>query len=334
MLSDHKGIMNKTISQLQSYEFNKLSKFITYIIDKNPFDPDDEKQKYLSWVEQCCINFPILYLASIYLYIYAKNKGCNTFLFASRDCCLFYKVFKCMFPHINSHYFNCSRNMFEVAITNKNKAFKNYVESLVTDIDKTIFIDIHGTGQRMISYFEKEFKKVPYCFLLSARFSNYDKFPKMIQRYIDKDRLVTLVFNAHGSPIEMLNYDTVGTLQNYDEDDGPIRDKLEYDINLIKPYHECIEYATKHMKALNHSEITNRYKLDVVQKLIKKIFHDILSDLPVIAKNFHHIGRHAKKGNSTPLKYTKRVPVDNSKVKVNDQGFRIIRRTDAKAIRH
>ena len=330
MSIDHKSIMNKTISQLQSYEFNKLSKFIEYVSQRNFYDYQKEKLKHIMWQEQCCINFPILYLASIYLYIYANNKGCDTLLFASRDCCLFYKVFKCMFPHANSHYFDCSRNMFEISITRKNKPFRNYIESIVQDIDKTIFIDIHGTGQRVITYFDKEFNKVPYCFLLSARFSSYDKFPKMIQKYINKHRLITLVFNAHGSPIEMLNYDMIGTLQNYDDDDGPIRDKPEYDIDLVRPYHECIDYATNHMKSLNHAEVASKYKLETLQKLIKKIFHDILDDLPAISKHIHHLGRHAKNGIVRPLKYTKGKPyVDN----FNDNGLKIIRRMDAKAIR-
>jgi hypothetical protein len=325
MVLDHKLIIDRTIEQLRDYDFNKLSEFINYIANKNPYNSHGDKLKYSLWQEQSYINFPILYLASIYLYIHAKNKGCTTLLFASRDCSLFYKVFKSMFPHVNSHYFNCSRNMFEIAITRTHKPFKKYIESIVDDIDKTMFIDIHGTGQRMISYFNKEFEKVPHCFLVSARFSSYEKFPKMIQKYIDKGRLVALVFNAHGSPIEMLNYDTIGTLQGYDEEEGAIRDELEYDIELVKPYHECIEYATNHMKSLNYHDITNKYRLETLQKLIKKLFKDILSDLPAIAKHISHVGRHAKENTHIPLTFTKSKSNKDGK---NDKTLTIIRRTN------
>jgi len=188
--------------------------------------------------------------------------------------------------------------MFEVAIAKRNKHFKKYVNSLVKNPQETIFIDIHGTGQRMVSYFEKEYHSVPYCFLLSTRYSSYEKFPSSVQKYIRGGRLVTLVFSAHGSPIEMLNYDTVGTLQTYNEK-GPIRDKPEYDINLIQPYHDCMEYIVDHVKPVDHSDLIDKYDIETLQKLIQKLFKCILSDLPIIAKEFHHIGRHAKTSGTT-----------------------------------
>lgn len=300
MLLDHKTIIDNTITQLKKYNLDKLSDFIDYIVNKNPHDAVTQKKEHVMWNEQCSVNFPVLYIASICLYIYSIKKHCKTFLFATRDCCQFYKVFKSLFPDADAHYFNCSRNMFEVAIAKKNKYFKKYVNSLVKNPTETVFIDIHGTGQRMISYFEKEFHAVPYCFLLSARYSGYEKFPSSVQKYIRSGKLVSLVFSAHGSPIEMLNYDTIGTLQTYN-DKGPVRDKPEYDIALVKPYHDCIEYIVDHVKPINHSELIEKYDIETLQKLVQKLFKCILSDLPIIAKEFHHIGRHAKTNHVTKI---------------------------------
>jgi hypothetical protein len=307
MLLDHKTVIDNTITQLKKFNLDKLSDFVDHIINKNPHDYVTHKNKHTMWNEQCSVNFPVLYIASICLYIYSIKKHCNTFLFASRDCCQFYKVFKALFPDAKSYYFNCSRNMFEMAIAKRNKHFKKYVNSIVKNPQETIFIDIHGTGQRMISYFEKEYHSVPYCFLLSTRYSNYEKFPSSVQKYIRTSRLVTLVFSAHGSPIEMLNYDTIGTLQSYNEK-GPVRDKPEYDVNLIQPYHDCMEYIVDHVKPLDSVDLVEKYDIETLQKLIQKLFKCILSDLPIIAKEFHHIGRHAKTSGTTIIVRVSKVP--------------------------
>src|SRR5205807_489773 len=109
------------------------------------------------------------------------------------------------------------------------------------NIDRTIYVDVHGTGKRIFAYCEKKYNKVPHCFLLSATYSKYSKFPSFCKSFWKKDKLTSLVFNARGSPCESLNYDKIGTLQNY-TNYGPIRDKLEYNIDLITPYHDCINY--------------------------------------------------------------------------------------------
>jgi hypothetical protein len=176
------------------------------------------------WEEQTGINFPVLYVASIYLYYYAKTKGCDTFLFATRDCCHWHRIFKKLFPKMNTHYFNCSRNMFEQAYTEHNNHFRRYVRSLMkTTPEKVIYIDIHGTCQRVITYFSKEFNIIPQCFLLSSSYRMYTQFPKICQNAYNLGKLLNIVFDARGTPIEMLNFDVIGTLQNY-EKQGPIRD--------------------------------------------------------------------------------------------------------------
>ena len=157
MIVRTKLIKNNTKNQIK--DSNKIDKrwdplldIINAINEECPYNKDNG-YKYVMWNEQANINFPILYLASIYLYIYAKQKGCTTFLFATRDCSHWHKIFKKMFPHTNVHYFNCSRVMLEKATKNGNEDYNEYVKSLVDDVEKTIYIDLHGTGKRIFSYF-------------------------------------------------------------------------------------------------------------------------------------------------------------------------------------
>ena len=269
------------IGYLQEIGMNDLVKYIENINRKSPKDIE----KSIMWKEQCFINFPILYLASLYLYDYAKSINCTTFLFATRDCCHWYNIFHHLYPRENAHYFHCSRNMFENGINNP--SFKTYVKSITKNIEMTIFIDVHGTGRRMFEYFSVEFGKVPYCFLLSATYKDYDKFPIISQKYYQSGKLITLVFGSRGSPIEMLNYDTIGTLQNYNLK-GPVRDKLEYDKNLIQIYHDCIE--TLLFKIPTPATI----KRDKLHVAIKKMFDGILKETPIISKYITHMTSHKK----------------------------------------
>lgn len=275
-------------------EKRKLNHFIKKALKSNPYNKKKEETGYKMWKEQCKINFPILYLSSIYLYEYGRERGCNNYLFATRDCCHFYKIFKELYPEVSSTYFHCSRNMFENATENKNEVYKSYVREQIKDkISKTVFIDIHGTGKRMFAYFEKEFDKVPYCFLLSATFNNFEQFPSISRYYYKKNKIYNLMFDTRGSPIEMLNYDNIGTLHNFCEE-GPIRDKLEYDLELIKPYHECINYFVDLMEPIN-SNIDCRYKLRQIKQEIKDYF-GILKKTELILSNYiRHIGKHKKK---------------------------------------
>lgn len=312
MVINHDVIYTEILHNIetsQNINLNLLIQIIKNTINNNPYgnnfnnsnnnntsSSSSIKTKSLMWLEQSIINFPLLYLASIYLYIYANKKGCNTFLFATRDCCHWYKIFTALFPNTNSHYFNCSRNMFEKATNNTNIEFKNYIKSIVQNVDKTIFIDIHGTGKRMVRYFSNEFDDIPYCFLLSATFSSYSDFPYDVQEQISKEKLINLVFDTAGSPIEMLNYDNIGTLVDYVSFIGPVREPLEYNKRLILPYHECINYIIKQITPLNYQidKQTRNFSSKELHSLIDKIFSVIKYDKPILSQYIKHMGKHKK----------------------------------------
>jgi len=273
--------------------------------DANPYNPKSESNKInkvlnysLMWEEQTGINFPMMYVASIYLFFYAQMKGCDTFLFATRDCCHWHRIFKKLFPQTNSYYFHCSRNMFDRGYTDHNPYFKKYVQSLIkTSPDKVIYIDIHGTCQRVLNYFSKEFNAIPYCFLLSSSFRMYPQFPKICQRAHDAGKLVNIVFDARGTPIEMLNFDVIGTIQNFNKN-GPVRDAPEYSVNRLEPYHICIQYLLNQMKPWDSvlpKSVKKKqpiFDFEELALLIRRIYRVIQDNKPILNNYIKHPGKH------------------------------------------
>lgn len=292
---DHANLVSDVLNFLKSGKMDKF-KDLRELIEKtslnNPYDPGKQSNYYLMWLEQCAINFPVLYLASIYLYVYANKRGINTFLFATRDCCHWVKIFKKLFPEANAHYFHCSRNMFELATTKKHNDYNRYVRSIVgKNLDENIFIDVHGTGKRAFAYFEKEFGQVPHCLLLSATCRYYQDFPPISRDYAKKNKLVNLIFDARGTPIEMLNYDIIGTMQNYGSN-GPIRDQLEYEMGHLEAYHTCIDHMTSQLSDLTST--IKKYDLDELYQVIKKIYKVIQDNKPALAEYINHPSKHVK----------------------------------------
>lgn len=287
MLSDHDSIKKNTLHCLEKTNLTQnLAAFIKYIESKNP-DHKDKTYKIM-WQEQCYINFPILYLASISLYLYAKKNGCNTFLFATRDGCHWHKIFKKMFPNEKVHYFHTSRKMFESAVKSHNKYYKEYVKSLVGhNIEKTVYIDIHGKGARCFSYFQKEFNVVPYIYMLSGSIHSYSDYPLITQKNYYKGKFTNVVFDTNGSPIEMLNYDLVGSLIGYDKN-GQIREKIEYDKKLIQHYHKCIELIISKIKPLDGDLLIEKYNQTNLYHLVNKLYNVIKTTKPFVSKYIKH----------------------------------------------
>ncbi len=309
---DHQSAIMEILSDLEvSGHWKGLISAIVQLDDKNPYpksSKSDQVNPYLMWKEQCGINFPLLYLASIYLYIYAQKHNCHTFLFATRDCCHWYRIFKKMFPDSNVRYLHCSRNMFGRAFRQQHPDYTSYIISTIngddeTNIDlfyenleKTVFVDLHGTGQHMFSLFRKRFDTTPYCFLLSTGCKSYKDFPTVAKKVIrnDEDHVISLVFDVNGGPIEMLNYDTCGTMQDYSAELGPIRDPIEYPLATVEPYHQCMKFIVGHLVGLETDQMEARYPIEELTALITKIFHINQKNSTVIRQMVHHVGRHKR----------------------------------------
>jgi hypothetical protein len=288
----------------------KLWKELIDIINKchkeNPYKILNESNSYSSeleismWEEQSGINFPLMYICSIYLYIYAKKNNVDTYLFATRDCCHWAKIFKKMFPNEHCVYYNCSRNMFDESIHKGNKYFLDYTKSCMKSTpDRCIFVDIHGTGKRIFSYFKKEFNTFPYFFLISSSYRSYKHFPQISIDAKKEDKFINLIFDARGSPIEMLNYDIIGTMSTYTKK-GAVRCEPEYLIEYLEPYHVCINYAISQLSEFNTS-ILSKYKIDDMKLLIKKIYRVIQDNQPSVSKYIKHPSKHP-----TTIKFEKK----------------------------
>lgn len=285
-------------SKMEDNIWKNLIEIISDCHNNNPYklQKNADSQIYsMMWEEQCGINFPVMYVASIYLYMYACKRKCDTFLFATRDCCHWVKIFKKLFPDANAHYFDCSRNMLEKGYKEHNQSYKKYVMSLIkTSVEKTIFVDIHGTCQRILTYFNKEFKKFPYCFLLSSSFRMYNQFPKVCRKAHKEGKLLNIVFDARGTPIEMLNFDTIGTLQNFNER-GPIRDPPEYSISRLEAYHVCIQYLLQKTIPWETVLAANKtFELEICElgPLIQRIYRVIQDNKPFLNNYIKHPGKH------------------------------------------
>lgn len=136
--------------------------------------------------------------------------------------------------------------------------------------------------------------------------------PSICQKWNGRGKLKVLYWKSHGGPIEMLNYDKIGTLQNYNKN-GPVRDPLEYSVKLVNPYHECMNTLIKRIRPFNTCYISQIYfdsldgnKMSVKQaqtrdKWIERIldlidYHCSLVqyDRPIISKYIEHVRRHRR----------------------------------------
>jgi predicted HAD superfamily hydrolase len=216
-----------------------MMRLIRYIRLNNIYPPSS--YKYKMWNEQCQINIPLLFFASLILHEYIKQRGIHTVLFATRDGVHWHKIFAKMFPEYKIHYFHASRNMFSNAIKDDNKYYKKYVNNLVYDIDRTVFVDLHGTGQNVYKYFSTTFGNCPHVFIITVT--------KTLNELSKQDKLC-YVSKSNNDHIEMLNYDIIGTLQNFDEN-GPVRDPPEYNLESVEAYHKCMELFLKNIDTIH-----------------------------------------------------------------------------------
>ena len=263
------------------------------------------------WREQIFVNIPVLYLASLLVHIHANASGSTKFLFATRDCVHFQKIFATLFPRHadNTHYFHCSRIMLERAREHRLPAYDRYVRKLLTGdaeadsarvrkaLATTMFVDLHGTGKRIIKYCERRFGLSPFVFVLSSKFRGYDELPDVSRAHHAANKLQVPVWRIRGSPIEMLNYDLIGTLQTYCSTHGPVRDKLEYSEAEVRPYHECVSECIEQIRPIRGDLLSIRRPDSIYHQLLgelRQITTQIQEDKPVIAKKIAHVAKHKK----------------------------------------
>jgi hypothetical protein len=261
--------------------FKGLTEAIKAGLTANPYVQNDVVKM---WKEQCGINLPLLYVASIVLYKWGVAHGCNNYLFATRDCVHWFRIFKRMYPEVQSKYFDCSRNMLTRATETDNPYYDKYVESCLSGStpEQTVFVDIHGTCVRILKYFKKRYDSSPYTFLLSTSYLHYADFPGISREHYESGKLISLVFDTRGTPIETLNYDSQGTLQNYDSS-GPVRDEPEYSLGYLEAYHVAIGYLLKKIKPVD-LESVGKMDFSVLCRIVDVYFKALTEHKPIICQ--------------------------------------------------
>jgi len=235
-----------TIRFVLKQGYKPLAKMLLMLWKKNPYPVGSRKRTMFN--EQAGTNIPLLYFGSIRLFEYAQKLKIKNLLFVTRDCIHWHRIFSALFQDhdFKVTYFHSSRIMFQEAVKKKNKFYQAYVDEVSEgDISKCIYADVHGTAKNYLAYCEKLYpNKAPACFLLTIGADNYREMPKECYALHKKGRLIGAVRKTAGSPAEMLNYDTIGSLVNFDKQ-GARRMEVEYDIKLLKPYHQCVDLFLK-----------------------------------------------------------------------------------------
>ena len=218
------------------YKYKKIANLIRQIRLENPYK---EPIKHRMWFEQCQYNIPLLIFGSIELNNVCKEQKYKNLLFSSRDCCLWIQIFDTLYKKYNSIYFNTSRKIYY----NATDDYVKYVKSLYND--RSVIIDLHASGKSVSHYFKTHMDTIPNVFFMyHIRSQNYGIISNInvyqVYKYGSPGAL-----NGRHARIEVLNYDTIGTLISY-EGNKPIRAPIEYNLQTVRDgYHKCIEYCCK-----------------------------------------------------------------------------------------
>lgn len=282
--------VEKTLDYLDDKKYKRLVRLLKETWGKIHNKYDDRYARDM-WKEQVALNLPIMYLASIILHAFVKKNNIKNILFATRDCSHWYKIYSAMYPKDLTHYFHCSRNMFNIARTKNRPEYEKYVDKLTdNDTYHTVYVDIHGTGRRMYEYFESRGQSIPACFILSSGHTNEEKLTSGIVKMMKKGRCKFIIFKAGGGPIEMLNYDLIGTCNDYGKH-GAVRAELEYSKKYVKYYHDCAQEFVEALYEYSNYDNEN-YDIRQVEKAIKHLYKPALTDLPIISKKIKHERTH------------------------------------------
>lgn len=214
-----------------------------------------DSHNYRSWDEQAQINLPILITASQYLNEFAQKNHKRRLLFSARGSVHAFSIFKTLFPNYESIYFHTSRPVY----MNPSPEYVEYVKELYNT--ETFVVDESGTGKSFFSFFQKNLPSVTPIQVAICRNSSAPYG----------------VIYGRCTHLERYNYALEGTLIGYDKN-GPIRQAPGYNLDLVRPAHECISRSL---------ELLKEYKFGPFQQTLadelataESNFHSVYGDLP------------------------------------------------------
>lgn len=271
-----------------------LSNWLRYVrLSGNPYPR--EHLEFDLWDEQITFNTPLMIWSALAIHKMCQEQGYKRLLFATRDCCHLKKFFDIMFPECRHGYetvtFHCSRKIYE----NPTPVYIKYVEDSILD-DKTLFIDINGTGRSLHAFLNKfmPHKKVEMFFTVFQMGVNYLSKVKVEPKgyLIRRKPSVLGVFTA--AHIEKLNYDMTGTLIGWDDKLGPIRAEPECETELVGIHHEATNYALTCLSLQMIEPCLPPERL-VETILNKSALHPVLAQYTEHDENFMDMLRRGKK---------------------------------------
>lgn len=256
--------------------------------------PAGSKSEQRQWREQIHVNIPLLYIASLLVQRFAERRNCTTLLFATRDCVHFCRIFSKLFPQFRVCYFQCSRNMMATG----GAPYADYVKSVLCaqgdsaagSLGRTLFVDLHGTGQHALNYFQDHFGAVPYVYVMASKYQRMAQLYPVCREAARAGKLFIQCWNVRASPVELLNYELFGTLQRYCAEKGPIRDIVEYDVQRILPYHDCVHIACSLIAPF--PVLVTEELHSVALRLFGQLMQVLRVDKPSVGLHIAHVGNH------------------------------------------
>lgn len=261
------GLSKRTYVEKMLYKegFKKMANWMRFVrLIGNPYRYGDLEFKL--WNEQIEFNTPLMLWSCLEIHLLCQRYGLNRVLFVTRDCChlkkYFDAIFGCKYETFTLH---CSRKVYE----NPSQQYIDYFKSLYVE-GRTLFVDINGTGRSLYAFFNKhmEQKNFKMFFTLWPMGMNLISEVQVTpDGYLLRQKPSALsIINA--AKIEMLNYDKIGTLIRWEN--GPVREKLEYELELVEPHHESVECAVRCL-------YKDSFELDVgdegmVEKILKRYY--------------------------------------------------------------
>lgn len=238
---------NGGLSAEEQFFFDLGHKDLSYLCRavrlSNPYVPGSTP--WLLWNDQCKYNIPILIQASIFLHAFCQTHRKSRILFTSRDCCLWIQVFRQLFPNYDSVYFHASRHTYRFPTS----SYIEYVRDVYTD--DSVIVDGHGKGRSSELFFQNALHREHiYLSIINTGLKHH--------AIVRSEILV--------EQIEMLNYDTCGTLVDVKEE-IPHRCEPEYPLEYVFPSHACVKKSLEFLPSFHFEQFEPRIMDWAVQSI-------------------------------------------------------------------
>jgi len=192
--------------------------------------------EYYIYNKQCNSNIIILCLLSVQLHNIMQTENRNRMLLCTCYCCLLVKILNYFYPQYEYITYHTSRLINQ----NYNEEYKNYVKQIYDD--NSIIIDLNGSFNINIKLYLEIFGKLPRVHLL-----NYNINSSLFDG-------LTYSTDKMRDYIEELNYDTIGTMIDF-KNDEVIRLNNDKNLTYIQISHNTIDSFITFIKNKNLYDI-------------------------------------------------------------------------------